>query len=283
VYESVRRAFPAVAIAGGMHSYFTELNRRPPPADLIDLLTHSTCPIVHAADDFSVMETLQALPSVFASARALAKGKPYWIGPTAIGMRFNPYGEATMPNPDNARRAMVSMDPRQRGLFNAAWTLGYIAHAAAGGVSGLCLSATAGPFGIAWQKMNWPQPWFDDTANATAVFPVYHVIAGFASRNGETVLDVENSNPESLAAVAVETDQGAELWLANLTAEPLTANIAGLGPQVSIQRLDSETFRQCCQGPDGLFATASTMPSGTVKILGYGVLRVATASLTELH
>jgi hypothetical protein len=198
-------------------------------------------------------------------------------------MRFNPYGEATLPNPDNARRPMVSTDPRQRGLFNAAWTLGYIAHAAAGGVSGLCLSATAGPFAIAWQKMNWPQPWFDEAAIATAVFPVYHVIAGLASRTGATALDVENSNPESLAAVAVETGQGAELWIANLTAAPLTVDIAGFGPQVRIQRLDSETFRQCCQGPDGLSATAATMPSGTVKILGYGVLRVATASLTEVH
>ena len=37
-----------------MLSYFTELNRKPVPADLLDFVSHCTCPIVHAADDLSV-------------------------------------------------------------------------------------------------------------------------------------------------------------------------------------------------------------------------------------
>ena len=53
-------------VGGGMLSYFTELNRKRPPVDGIDYVTHTTCPIVHAADDISVMETLEALPYVVA-------------------------------------------------------------------------------------------------------------------------------------------------------------------------------------------------------------------------
>jgi hypothetical protein len=121
IYAKLRETFPAARIAGGMHSYFTEFNRRPPPADAVDLVIHSTCPIVHAADDLSVMETLAALPWIFTTVRELAGETPYWIGPSAIGMRFNPYGAATAANPGNLRIAMASLDPRQRGLFKAAW------------------------------------------------------------------------------------------------------------------------------------------------------------------
>ena len=34
-----------------MFSFFTELNRKHPPAKLLDFVTNTTCPIVHAADD----------------------------------------------------------------------------------------------------------------------------------------------------------------------------------------------------------------------------------------
>ncbi|MEO1105984.1 MAG: hypothetical protein AAFW98_20010, partial [Pseudomonadota bacterium] len=89
VYEAVREAFPGVAIVGGMHSYFTELNRKWPPLGAIDAITHSTTAVVHAADDVSVMETLEALPSVFSSVRAKVGEMPYRVGPSGIAMRFN--------------------------------------------------------------------------------------------------------------------------------------------------------------------------------------------------
>ena len=67
----------------------------------------------------------RACPSIFRSAKALAPGRGYRVGPSAIGMRMNPYGAGTVANPGNARIAMAMEDPRQRGLINAAWTLGY--------------------------------------------------------------------------------------------------------------------------------------------------------------
>lgn len=277
VYSAVRRAFPGARIAGGMHSYFTELNRFPPPIDAIDVITHTTCPIVHAADDASVMESLQTLPWIFRTIQELARGKPYWIGPTAIGMRLNPYGASPAPNPHNARTPMAEMDPRQRGLFNAAWTLGYIARAAAGGVAGLCLSSPAGPFGIALQPMDWGQPWFDDQASANVVFPVYHVIAGIAPRAGAIVRAAKCSDPAALAAIAFDACDGIEVWLANLTPEPRVVDLRGLGSTAVIERLDSETFQSCCSGPDGLSATATVSNLARVALDAYAVLRISEA------
>ena len=87
---AARKAFPGVPVGGGMFSYFTELNRKRPPAGLLDFIVHTGLPIVHAGDDVSMTETLEAAPSIFRSVRAFAGGKPYWVFPTAVGMRQTP-------------------------------------------------------------------------------------------------------------------------------------------------------------------------------------------------
>ena len=78
---AARAAFPGVPIGGGMFSYFTELNRKRPPAGLFDFVGHSICPLVHAGDDLSLTEGLEALPHILASTRAFAGDTPYWLLP----------------------------------------------------------------------------------------------------------------------------------------------------------------------------------------------------------
>ncbi len=139
LYRATRRAFPGASLGGGMFSYFTELNRKRPPLAELDFVSFTTSALVHAGDDRSVTETLESLPHIARSMRAIVGGKPYAVGPSAIGMRDNPYGQTTMPNPDNIRQAMNRNDPRQRGLLGAAWSLGYFAHFAAGGARQIAL------------------------------------------------------------------------------------------------------------------------------------------------
>ena len=71
-----------------MLTNFTEMNRNHPHPDLYDFISHTTSAVVHEVDDRSVMETLQSLPSIIGSVRAMAAGKPYRVGPSAIGMRW---------------------------------------------------------------------------------------------------------------------------------------------------------------------------------------------------
>ena len=134
-----------------MATYFTELNRKRPPAGLLDYVTNTTCPTVHAADDRSVMETMEALPYQILSTRSFMGDTPYRIGPSQLACRENAYGKATAPNPDNGRVCLSRIDPRQRGLFNAAWTLAYIAAFARGGVEAIALGAPTGPFGYIYR------------------------------------------------------------------------------------------------------------------------------------
>src|SRR3984885_6013178 len=151
-YRLARTAFPGVRLGGGMFTFLTELNRKRPPVALLDFVTFTTVAIFHAGDDLSATEGLESLPYLAKSVAAFIDGKPYHVGPSAIGLRMNPYGEAPMANPGNIRQAMNGMDPRQRGLFAAAWTVGFVARFAQGGASALTLGGTTGPFGVAYAK-----------------------------------------------------------------------------------------------------------------------------------
>jgi D-apionolactonase len=213
-YQAVRNAFPSVQFGGGMFSFFTELNRKRPPLDLLDLVTFTTVAIFHAGDDRSAMEGLESLQYLAKTVRSFIGDKPYHVGPSAIGLRMNPYGEAPMPNPHNIRQAMNGMDPRQRGLFAAAWSIGFVAHFAKSGASALTVGGGTGEFGIAYARMDYPQPWFDKNGG---VYPVYHAIKGLARLRDDQLMDVAISTPDELQAIATEGNSRIELWITNLT------------------------------------------------------------------
>lgn len=145
---AARKHFPGVKVGGGMISYFTELNRKRPPPGVFDFLTHSICPIVHDASDAAVMQTLETLPHIFASARALMGDAPYHLGPTTIAARMNPYGRDVAANPGRERICLAPNDPRQAGTFAAVWTLGLVAAAARARLDSVCLGPLCGPRGL---------------------------------------------------------------------------------------------------------------------------------------
>ena len=119
-----------------------------------------------------------------------------------------------MGNPGNIRQAMNGMDPRQRGLFAAAWLVGFVARFAVGGASALTFGGTTGPFGIAYAKADYPQPWFDQNGG---LYPVYHAIKGMAALRGRPLIDLTISQPREIQAIAVQRDAEIEVWLTNLT------------------------------------------------------------------
>ena len=208
VYRAARSAFPGVRLGGGMFTHFTELNRKRPPIDLLDFVTFATSAIVHAADDRSVMETIEALPHVAASVRAIAGSVPFVVGPSAIGLRDNPNGPGPLPNPQATRLPMAARDPRQRGLFNAAWTLGYVSAFAQGGAARIAVSAPAGDFGI---------------LDAAGVWPVYHVLRACAALRGGEILALHGVEGTPLAGLLVRQDRVSHLLLANLGPDELSA------------------------------------------------------------
>jgi hypothetical protein len=256
-----------------MLSYFTELNRKPVPKNVFDFITHTGCPIVHAADDISIMETLETLPWIFASARAMVGKVPYHIGPTSIPCRDNPYGAAVATNPGNGRVCLSDIDPRQRGLFAAAWNLGYISAAARAGVDALALGSATGSQGMIYRKLAHTQPWFD--LGSARVYPTYHVIAGVAAASGARRIDTNSSSPSKVAALAYRKKGDQVLWLANLSGETQRVKVEGFDGPARLDVLDERSFEAAARDPSWLDSGSTFIRRvGSLELPSYGVARI---------
>ncbi len=276
-YDAVRGAFPDAAVGGGMFSYFTELNRKRPPAQAVDFVTHTTCPIVHDADDRAVMESLEALQYVIATTRSfMGDDLPYRVGPSTIGMRQNPYGAAPADNPDNGRVAMATADPRHRALFGAAWTVGYAAEMVRGGVDVLTLAAATGRTGIIHGRGADPVPYYDADNGDGQVYPLYHVVRGLAAAAGAAARTLDISDPTRVQGLAFDTPDGVQLWLANLHPEPTQVALTGIPGDLTVRNLDATTFPTATADPSGFWQQPATPSESTVHLAAYAVAIVAT-------
>ena len=229
--DAARQAFPASAIGGGSAHFFVQLNRLEGLGD-VDFLSFTTSPIVHGADDSAVMLSLQSLPSMALTLHARYPQRPIRVGPSTIAVRSSPLGN--QPRVDGTRRvALAAQDPRCRGLYGAAWTLGYVAQFAhAGGVQALTLMSLGGPSGIV-------QCVADDRL---VRHPAYFVLArlGAAAR----VCSVSVSDPTRVAALALDREGRRELLLANLTGEPVDIHLDGWAASARASILDADCAQQ---------------------------------------
>ena len=245
LYRKAREAFPDARVGGGTFAFFTELNRKRPPTEPLDLVGFTTSALVHAGDDATAMENLEAVPAVVATARTIAEGLPLAIGPSAIGMRLNPYGDAPAENPGNVRQAMNRADPRQRGLFGAAWLVGYASAAAVEGVESIVAGAATGARGAVHAAGEDPAPWYDA---AGGVYPPYHVLRALAGWAGRPRRALGSSAPSRVAGIACDLEgSGVEALVANLTAEPVEVTLPV--PAVRARTLDADAFERAAATP----------------------------------
>jgi len=272
LYKAARAAFPGVKLGGGMFSFFTELNRKHPPAQLLDFVMNTTCPIVHAADDRSVMETLEALPYQVQTARSFIGKTPHRVGPSAIGCRDNPHGKTFTPNPANERVCLVKMDPRQRGLFGAAWMLGYAATFAPTGIESLTLGAPTGPLGFIYRRTDYDQPYYDDLSGP-AVYPAFHVVSGLARSAGQALVSATSGDSQKVACLACRGKGGVTLWLANLTAQEQPVTLSGFDGPAFGTMLDEDSFQKATSDPRGFQSGWKPMKNAlTLKPYGVAIL-----------
>ena len=270
VPRAARMVFPAGLVGGGVFGFFAEFNRNPPPVEHLDFVTHITTALVHHNDDASVMETISSIASVVRSARILTKGKPHWLGPANIGLDDNPYGACT-PNPNNGRLTMARMDPRHRGLFGAAWLIGYVAAAAGEGVARIVTGAPAGELGLAYARTDYPQPYFD-LAGPGSVYPIYHVVRALCRVAEATILAVRSSAPQRVAALACQNDVETVLWLANLTPRPQSVRLPGATWRAVV--LDCDSFADATRNRRFLEGEGRAIEDGTIALDAYAVAQL---------
>lgn len=175
---------------------------------------------MHAADDLSVMQTLEALPFITRSVRAICD-KPYRIGPSTIPMRQNPYGSRTMDNPKGARIPMANTDPRHNGFSPEAFAMAYIAKVLDAELECLTSRLLTGSFGLLAGK--------DEPFAADGRRPLFNAVKTLA---GLINAEWRNASPQPLAHSGVrdaKTAAGATLWIINITANDQEVDLGSLG------------------------------------------------------
>ena len=200
--------------------------------------------------------------------------RPYRIGPSAIAARSNPYGKGLVDNPRNERTCLTDRDPRQRGLFNASWTLGYVAACAYGGLEALALGATTGPLGFIHRRGAAASPYFNSIGRP-AIYPAFQVMAGLTRGRGRHLVETRLTEPRKMAALAWREGVRVVLWLANLASEPLTARMTGLGrARLQASILDASSFELAVASTDALDALRRPLEEAELELDAYAVARV---------
>jgi len=166
-------------------------------------------------------------------------------------------------NPKGHRVCLSDRDPRQRGLFAAAWNVGLVAAVARGGLDAMALGAFTGPQGV---------------IDGKRLHPAFHVLAGLAPASGAKRLEAQSSAQSLIEAVAYQGKQGPVLWLANLTAEKQTAKVTGFAGKAMLHMLDEKNFSAMITKPDYLTKGGTALKKvGTVELGPYAVARIAAA------
>ena len=142
-------------------------------------------------------------------------------------MRDNPYGARLNPNPGGGRITMTDADPRQRGLFAAAWMIGYAAAVADAGLDALTLGALAGHFGVVEPDGR--------------LRPAFHAARALARLAGHAARPATSSEPSAVLAVC----GGDTVLVANLTGERQRCRVPGL---VALERLDEAALSPLFRG-----------------------------------
>ena len=258
---AAREVFPGTLIGGGVVAFFTELNRLPVPEGLFDFVTHSVCPTVHATDDRTVMENLEAMGWIAQSVRQMIGTTPYHLAPSWISTRVNPYGATVFPNPDDERMCLAEADPRERGLFGASWLLGLATTCSNSGLDAVGLASLDGLVA---------------SEPGSRVVPAWHVVRGLSARSGHSRIFTDcGTNETRVSALAIETGHGPELWLANLTPHDQQVRTTGLPDGMMMHLVDLAGFGNAGHAEFLDTAGVPLPASGLILLTPYAFVRIS--------
>jgi hypothetical protein len=216
------------------------------------------------------------MPWIIASTRAMIGTSPYHMGPTSIPCRDNPYGAKVAANPHNGRVCLSDMDPRQRGLFAAAWILGLVATATKGKLDSISLGSVTGAQGLIYRKSSYVQPGFD--GSDASVYPAYHILAGLGRASGARHIETEIGASGKIATLAHQSKAGPVLWLANLTGVRQSVKISGFKGAAQIHVLEEKNFDSHTRRPDYLTKAGTSIKKvASIEIGPYAIIHITTA------
>jgi hypothetical protein len=271
---------PEAKIGSGTDFFFTELNRGRPPVKALDLVTYSLNPQVHAFDNSSLVETLEAQASTIESARQFSAGLPLSISTITFKMRANP--NATGPEPEPAPGELPHrVDVRQMSLLGAGWTAGSLKYVAESDVYSVTYYETTGWLGVMETEAVSPLPKKFHSLPG-GVFPMYHVLADVGEFAGGEVLPTTSSSTLKVDGLALRKDGKTRVLLANLSPEPQHVIVSNLSQRVRVRHLDETNAEEAMRSPEDFRSQAGELhetSSGALELslLPHAVARIDSA------
>ena len=243
-----RRYLTCTKIGAGTNAYFTDLNRGRPPVDALDLVCYSINPQVHAFDNSSLTETLEAQAVTVESTRQFTDGLPIAVTPVTLLARFNP--NATGPEPETAPGELpAQVDIRQMSLFGAGWTLGSIKYLSESGASSVTYYETSGWRGVMENANGSPLP-EKFRSLPGAVFPLYHTLADVGEFAGGEVLISKSSDPLKVEGIVLRKNGKTRTLLANLTLDSQQVRVQDLAETVRVRHLNETNAQAAMASPE---------------------------------
>jgi hypothetical protein len=274
---------PKASIGAGSNAYFTEVNRGRPPvpgtrgAGGLDLVAYSINPQVHAFDNASLVETLEAQGVTVESARQFAGGALLAASPITLQPRFNP--NATGPEPEPAPGELPSqVDVRQMSLLGAGWTAGSLKYLAESGLHSATYYETTGWRGVMETETGAPTP-EKFRSLPGSVFPLYHVLADVGEFAGGEAVPSRSSRPLQVDGLVLRREGETRVLLANLSPEPQQVRIEGLGRHVRVRHLNETNVEDAMRSPEAFRSAEGdrTQTAGgklELKLLPFALARI---------
>ncbi len=264
-----------VVVAGGSDNAWAEVNRARPMDPAIEGIAFPACPAVHAADDDALMENVDGLRATVADAVAVCAPRSIHVSPITLATRGGPYPAGPAAEGD----LPPHVDVRQAALFGAAWTAGAIGALAAAGAASATFFATTGWTGVVERDAGPPDP-VRFPGRPGTVHPAWHVLADAGAWKAAPARITGSSAPTRLGGFAVELHGGLGVVVANLTAGPLRARIAGLpAGSAEIRILDEASAEGALADPIGFRAAPGRREPVMDGALVLGLLPYAVARI----
>jgi hypothetical protein len=202
-------------------------------------------PQVHAFDNATLVENLEAQGLVIESGRQFLGSVPVVVSPVTLKPRLRP-GETP-----EAGQLPRDADPRQRSLLGAGWTAISLKYLAEAGAESVTYYEATGWRGV----MDWP----DQAAGHSqfgqsleGVYPLYHVFADVGEFSGGSVVPVVTTHSLRADGFAIRQGARTRILVANLGPDTETIQIDGLPVDgtLTLKPLDETNAEYAMKSPD---------------------------------
>lgn len=230
-----------IAVGSGTDAFFTQLNREPPAESLMDFVSYSNNPQVHAFDNNSIMSTVEGQRANIESCRRLYPNIPIFISPVTLKMRWNP--DATSKDEINAGQIPNDVDARQMSLFAACWFLRSLSTVLESKeVSAATYFELIGKKGIMEDEE--PSETYPFPSAAGMLYPIYYAFLSLENLR-ESMISVEIN--EKIVAIRLRGREFTRVIICNTTENTVFCKLSDFPAEFKGFLLDEDNVAEAAQ------------------------------------